>query len=205
MTATTVQKLFEISADQHVLVIDLEATCCISGSIPKGEMEIIQIGAVVSSVRGEVTFEWVEKVRPVRHPQLTEFCTRLTGIEQSDVDAVASFPVVMDRFISWTRSIPVDVSAWASWGAYDLHQFRQDVDFHNLDWPLPVEHLNLKAMFSKRFKLKKRPALSTALGILEMTFEGQQHNALDDARNAARLLPYALKERRASIEDASSF
>ena len=46
--------------------------------------------------------------------------------------------------------------------------------------------------FAKRHHLKKRPALSKALDHVGLEFVGLQHRALDDARNAARLLPHVL-------------
>jgi inhibitor of KinA sporulation pathway (predicted exonuclease) len=173
-----------------VVVIDLEATCCDAGSVPQAEMEIIEIGAVVASLTGKVVAEWASQVRPVRHPQLTKFCTSLTGIEQHQVDSADPLPLVLQRFMEWLRCQDKSIAAWASWGAYDLHQWRQDLNHHGLASPLPSEHLNLKALFAKRQHLKKRPALSTALSHASLEFVGKPHWALDDARNAVRLLPY---------------
>lgn len=173
-----------------VLVIDVEATCCDAGSVPQPEMEIIEIGAAVAALTGEVVAEWTSKVRPVRHIHLTDFCTRLTGIEQHQVDSADALPSVLQRFADWLKRQGDGISTWASWGAYDLHQWRQDLDYHGCAWPLPDEHLNLKALFAKRQQLWKRPALSTALNHVGLKFVGSPHRALDDARNAARLLPY---------------
>lgn len=35
----------------------------------------------------------VQYVRPTEHPELTAFCTQLTGIEQAQVDGSAGWPV----------------------------------------------------------------------------------------------------------------
>lgn len=180
----------ESIANPLVLVIDLEATCCDLGSVPQSEMEIIEIGAVLASITGKVVAEWTSKVRPVRHLHLTKFCTSLTGIEQHQVDSADPLPLVVHRFMEWLRCRDGNISAWSSWGAYDLHQWRLDLNHHGLTWPLPREHLNLKAMFAKRQHMKKRPALSTALSHAGLELIGTPHRALDDARNAARLLPY---------------
>jgi inhibitor of KinA sporulation pathway (predicted exonuclease) len=182
-------------ASPLVLVVDLEATCCDTGSVRQMEMEIIEVGAVVASINGQVLAEWTSHVRPVRHPQLTSFCTKLTGIEQQDVDCADPLPLVLVRFVDWLRHQGDGISAWASWGAYDLHQLRQDLAYHGHSWPLPAEHLNLKALFAKRFRLKKRPALSTALSHAGLEFVGAPHRALDDARNAARMLPFVFDMR----------
>jgi inhibitor of KinA sporulation pathway (predicted exonuclease) len=175
-----------------VLVIDLEATCCDAGSVPQSEMEIIEVGAVVASIGGKTIAEWSSRVRPVRNPHLTSFCTRLTGIEQHQVDSSETLPWVVARLKEWLRREGDNLGAWASWGAYDRHQWHQDLEYHGLEWPLPAQHLNLKAQFAKRHHKKKRPALSRALEHVGLEFVGLQHRALDDARNAARLLPHIL-------------
>ena len=63
---------------------------------------------------------------------------------------------------------------------------------HGIAGCLPDQHVNLKKLFAKRWHLKKRPALSTALALAALQFDGRPHHALDDARNAARLLPDVL-------------
>ncbi|MCJ8344833.1 hypothetical protein MJH12_04780 [bacterium] len=50
-----------------LIIIDLEATCCSRSSIPKDEMEIIEIGAVAID-------EYSVFIRPVRNLILTDFC-----------------------------------------------------------------------------------------------------------------------------------
>lgn len=173
-----------------VLVIDPEATCCDQDSVPQQEMEVIQIGAVLATLSGEVLGEWSSHVRPIRHPVLTEFCMQLTGISQFDVDAADTFPAVIARLVKWMEDSCNAVDCWASWGAYDHHQLQQDLAFHGVPWCLPSTHLNLKAVFAKHFRLKRRPALSAALALVGLEFSGTPHNALDDASNAAKLLRY---------------
>ena len=78
--------------DRYYMVMDLEATCCNDESFPTSEMETIEIGALI--VCGE-TLKPVSKfctfIKPVRHPQLTKFCTSLTSITQADVDNAPTF------------------------------------------------------------------------------------------------------------------
>ncbi len=190
MEERTKARDFALDATAPVLVIDLEATCCDQGSVPQQEMEIIQIGAVLATRSGEVLGEWSSHVRPIRHPVLTTFCTQLTGISQLNVDAADSFPTVIATLVTWIDDLCKTVDCWGSWGAYDRHQLQQDLAFYGLPWCLPPTHLNLKATFAKTFRLKKRPALSSALALVGLEFSGAPHDALDDARNAVRLLRY---------------
>ena len=174
------------------LVIDLEATCDDAGAVPKREMEIIEIGAVwVDGARLEVVSEFQSFVRPVRHPKLTDFCRALTSIEQADVDAAPGFPEVLERLRAYAyseRSRPV----FCSWGNYDRNQFRLDAGLHGVKLPFGEEHINLKTEFSRVLGTRKRFGMKGALSRLGIELEGTHHRGIDDARNIAKILPYAL-------------
>jgi inhibitor of KinA sporulation pathway (predicted exonuclease) len=49
--------------------------------------------------------------------------------------------------------------------------------------------MNLKQRFAKALRLERPLGLNGALQLVGMQFNGQQHRALEDARNTARLLP----------------
>lgn len=169
-------------------MLDLEATCDDQGTVPRDEMEIIEIGAVLlDPATWTVDQAFSAFVRPVRHPRLTAFCTRLTTIAQSDVDAADGYADVVDRLHHWLR--PYRLTAWGSWGNYDRRQIEQDCDFHGLAFPLAAPHVNLKDRFTKRAGLARRPGLGKALAISGLDFIGTPHRALSDARNVARLMP----------------
>lgn len=79
-------------------------------------------------------------------------------------------------------------SLFCSWGDYDRNQFKQDCEYHSLDYPFTGGHLNLKAEFSRAFGLKKKMGVTDALRHLGLRFEGSHHRGLDDARNIARIV-----------------
>lgn len=173
------------------LVIDLEATCCDRGTVPRGQMEVIEIGAVIGAGQGgEVIDQFQTFVRPVRHPQLTAFCTGLTSITQADVDAAPAFPAAIQAFRSWLSRHEGFI--FCSWGDYDRRQLEQDCRFHGIPFPVGAPHLNLKRSFTERQGLRKKPGLTDALAHVGLRFEGTHHRGIDDARNIARLLPYAI-------------
>lgn len=173
---------------RRYLIIDLEATCDDQGSVPRDEMEIIEIGAVLlDPAPWAITDEFDAFVRPVRNPRLTPFCTRLTSITQSDVDAAAGFREVVGELQRWLE--PYRLTAWGSWGNYDRRQMQQDCDFHYMPFPLAAPHVNLKDRFTKRLKLPRRPGLGKGLQIAGIEFAGTPHRAIDDVRNIARLMP----------------
>ena len=177
-----------VNETRSLLVVDLEATCSDDGSVPKHEMEIIEIGAVLVESTGlRPVFEFQSFVRPGLHPRLTGFCTDLTTIRQSDVDDAPLFPEALKAFASWARcSGPV---LFASWGDYDRRQLRADCKRHGLRYPFGSGHLNLKTAFAAAHGLKKKPGLADALAIARLKLHGTHHRGIDDARNIARLLP----------------
>lgn len=174
-------------SNEHYLIVDLEATCSEDGTLPAHEMEIIEIGAVILNARiFQVESEFQSFVRPVRHPHLTPFCIELTGITQEDVSTAPRFPEVVKEMQVWMYAFPDTL--FCSWGEFDREQFLADCQFHNVGYPFRSGHFNLKVEFRRAAGQKKKLGLAGALRSLGMEFEGSPHRALDDARNAARIV-----------------
>ncbi|SDO70547.1 exonuclease domain-containing protein [Pseudomonas jinjuensis] len=177
----------------HWLVIDLEATTE-EGGWPVEEMEIIEIGAtLVSEDDGRELDHFQRFVRPQRRPVLTTFCRELTHISQDNVDAAEPLCAVWPQFEHWLARHNQCLAGWASWGDYDRRQLEQEWRRQNLCSQLcRVRHVNLKQRFAEARQLKRPVGLNAALQLAGLKFQGQQHRALEDARNTARLLPLAL-------------
>lgn len=175
----------------NIIVVDVEATCDDGPLVPRAQMEIIEVGAVVLDRHSlEVTDEFQAFVRPVRHPTLTAFCTQLTTIDQATVDAAPGYPEVADALRAWWK--PYSPAIWCSWGAYDRKQFAQDSAYHGVRDPLPGRHVNVKAEFSLRLGTRRRFGMAGALSKMGLELLGTHHRGIDDARNIARLAPFAL-------------
>ncbi len=184
-----------VTPPDHYLIIDFEATYCDEGTVPREQMEIIEVGAVMveaSTLRAIDEFQVF--IRPVRHPEFTAFCTRLTSIRQQDVDSAPGFAEAMSRFKDWLYRYGNFV--FCSWGDYDMKQLKQDCNFHRLPNPIGAPHLNLKRVVAERQQLAKKPGLGDAVRMAGLQFQGNHHRGIDDARNIARLLPYAFGEAR---------
>ncbi|TBU97714.1 3'-5' exonuclease [Phytopseudomonas dryadis] len=176
----------------HWLIIDLEATTE-EGGWPVEDMEVIEIGACLVNAAGHELDHFQRFVRPLRRPHLTRFCRDLTHINQADVDSAMSLPVLWPQFERWLLGHQPRLVGWASWGEYDRRQLEQDWRLHGLDSCLSrMAHLNLKRRFAEVRQLPRQVGLNMALQLAGVTFSGQQHRALSDARNTARLLPLVL-------------
>ena len=178
-------------SNKFYLVVDLEATCCDRQTIPRREMETIEIGAVmVDGSTLEPVAEWQTFIRPIRHPQLTQFCSELTSITQAEVDGAPLFPVAIANFQQWQSTYPGFI--FGSWGEYDRNQLQQDCDFHNVVYPMGQRHLNLKQQFTTMQKLPQTYGMAQALKLANLPLSGTHHRGIDDARNIAKLLPHIM-------------
>ncbi|KPY33052.1 MULTISPECIES: exonuclease domain-containing protein [Pseudomonas syringae group] len=176
----------------HWLVIDLEATTE-EGGWPVAEMEVIEIGATLVNQDGRELDHFERFVRPVRRPVLTHFCRDLTHISQNNIDSAATFPVVWPLFERWLSHHRARVVGWASWGDYDRKQLEEQWRQHDMTSVLSdMPYVNLKQRFAQARQLQRPVGLNSALQLAGMQFTGQQHRALVDARNTARLLPLIL-------------
>lgn len=168
------------------VVVDVEATCCDDLRFPDSEREIIEIGAVRLDENFATEREFSEIVRPVRHPQLTEFCTQLTGIAQADVDDARGFAEVLADLVDWAGP----GYGWlTSWGVYDRRQLEIDAEFHVVTLPrwFASRHVDIRRGFI-RWQGIDRCSLADACKMIGEGFAGTVHRGLDDARNAAAVL-----------------
>jgi 3'-5' exoribonuclease 1 len=182
---------------QHILVVDLEATCCARQSILRHQMETIEIGAVmVDTASLEIVDEFQTFIKPLRHPILTEFCLQLTSITQSQVDTAPTFPDAIKLWQPWLAQF--DKTIFGSWGDYDRKQLQQDSKHHRIDLPYSVSsnHVNLKELFSTTQGLNKRYGMAQALKLAQIELTGTHHRGIDDARNISKLLPYILDRQK---------
>jgi inhibitor of KinA sporulation pathway (predicted exonuclease) len=173
--------------------VDLEATC--AENAPTFDMETIEIGACWIAADGSVLDRFQSFVRPIVNPQLTPFCTQLTGITQADVDAAPLFPAAADALRAFVAKHQQASSVWMSWGAYDRKQFERDSARHGVAAPIALPHQNAKRLFAKARRIGKEVGMAKACELVGLTLAGTHHRALDDALNVARLLPWALGHR----------
>lgn len=186
---------------KHLLVVDLEATCWAEGRGRREDMETIEFGAVIVNMADlAVLTERSWFIRPRLHPELSEFCTQLTSITQADVDAGIPFEQLDNELDGWL-AVYREQLGWGSWGDYDRRQLESDGARLGRPSPLAaIPHVNIKKGFAERQKIPgKPPALSRAIELCGLQFEGRLHRGVDDARNIARLLPWLMDPKRTLV------
>lgn len=184
----------ELNNYNYFAIIDLEATCCDNKTIPRQEMEIIEIGAVmVEQSSLHVKDEYQTFIKPIRHPKLTEFCTTLTTITDADLISAPDYTTAIEHLKNWLSQF--DKHLFCSWGDYDKNQFNQDSRFHDIPYPFGTDHLNIKKLFSKQQKLNKNLGMAQALRMANIPLDGTHHRGIDDARNMAKLMPFIVGDK----------
>lgn len=107
---------------RYLYCVDLEATCDEVGksesprplTVVPDQMETIEVGLVVLDLETlEIVDEFQRFVRPQINPTLTDFCRRLTSIQQADVDGGLAYREVGEELRTFGASYPN--AAWASW------------------------------------------------------------------------------------------
>ena len=182
---------------KYFLIIDLEATCSDKKEIPRHEMEIIEIGAVMVEAESlNIISEFQTFIKPVRHPILTEFCLQLTSITQQQVDNAPTYEKAISNLQKWLSQYSNFI--FGSWGDYDRKQFQKDSKFHQLAYPFDCQHINLKKLFSINQGFTYTHGMKQALELAGVRLEGIHHRGIDDARNIARLMPYILGIKKVS-------
>ena len=174
-----------METDDCIIVVDLESTCDAGGRMAANEMELIEIGAVkVRLEDGEILSTFRSFVRPLNHPQLSEFCKQLTGIGQREIEDAEPFSHVLNEFQSWLNH---PFWTWASWGDFDRMLLQGELERVGED-SLFAEHLNLKAIAKDAWDLKKT-GMKEVLHQHGLMLIGTHHRALDDAKSIAQLIP----------------
>ena len=182
----------------YFVVVDFEATCE-EKNAPDYPHEIIEFpGVLVDGATGVVKDTWQQYCRPVINPQLSEFCTALTGIEQETVDTASTFPEVLASFNEWLEGHSLGTQhtfALVTDGPFDVGRFLRLACLQN-KLPIPVwaqKWVNLRKGFANFYRWcpasqQKLPGLQTMLSRLDMEFVGSPHCGLDDAKNIARVV-----------------
>jgi inhibitor of KinA sporulation pathway (predicted exonuclease) len=177
----------------HILVIDLEATCWEDAPPPGEQSEIIEVGlCVLDTSSGERLASRAILVRPERST-ISPFCTALTTLTQEELEGGVSFEeacrILREEYHTEERT-------WAGWGDYDRREFQRQCESFGVAYPFGPTHLNVKNLFALAFALESEVGIPRAMKILGASQEGTLHRGVDDAWNIALILSRLLMRAR---------
>lgn len=169
------------------IIYDLEATCWEPWEESRKIPEIIEIGAIKVNEFAEAEDSFCRFVRPVRHPSLSMYCRNLTTIRQEDINRAKPFSEVAEAFLDWIRGDDDDEYLLCAWGDFDKKALIRDCQLHRIesDWCAP--HINLKEQYQRLRHLTKPAGLKKAIEREGFDWTGEQHRAINDAYNLAKI------------------
>ncbi|KAF5368319.1 hypothetical protein D9758_002177 [Tetrapyrgos nigripes] len=198
------------------LVLDFEGTCTETSSFDYPN-ELIEFPVILMRWKDKdssgkaselvVVDQFHSFIRPTWKPKLTEFCTKLTGITQYQVDIapdffsvlllVRAFLVKHDLIDSLTGHAKTRFS-WCQDGPWDLGDLLTKQCFHSrLDPPkwlqnniIDVRRM-VKLWMAEKTGQPPGPVglnIEGQLAVLDLKFEGRLHSGLDDTKNISRIV-----------------
>lgn len=195
-------KLLHLQSIQNLLApyrylycVDLEATCDEveksepprSLTVVPDQMEMIEIGLVVIDLESlEIVDEFQRFARPQINPILTDFCKKLTSIQQADVDSAGTYAEVGQELGAFITRYPN--AAWASWGDYDARQLVRDAGFAGCPSLLEgLPHFNTRKWHAGLYDDRPK-SLKQTVESLGLAWLGTYHRGIDDAKNIAAII-----------------
>lgn len=202
---------FAVQDTTYFCVLDFEGTCWRDVRSP--QQEIIEFPSVLMRMDWNTQFiepigEFHQYVKPVLHPELSEFCTELTGITQEQVDVALTLPEVLQAHEEWLVSCfethPEDDPKsliFVTCGNWDLKTMLP-LEYSNKSDVLPSlnasfyhHFLNIKFVFEACLPGKSAKGMTQMLAQLHLPLLGRHHSGIDDTRNIASILRELLQTR----------
>lgn len=184
-----------------IFVIDVESTCWETpeeqGDQPN---ELIEIGIVSLALSSLAVKQKRSYAIKPRFTKVSEFCTKLTGWRQEDMDAapdIAKVLVEIGEEFKITRN-----HVWFSCGEYDRIKLSNDAAqsgsigflYTPLDNPIARmrAHYNIKTLFALKYSLPREMGMMKMLAYINEQATGKHHNGADDAENIAKIVKHFL-------------
>ncbi|CAF1323704.1 unnamed protein product, partial [Didymodactylos carnosus] len=184
---------------EYLAVIDFEATC--DENQPENyQHEIIEFPIVLIHVQTvTITDTFRSFCRPVLKPILSDYCQKLTGITQEQVDAAPEFPETLKNVGNWLNDRNLLSSkrkcAFVTDGPWDMAKFlRLQCYLSNIEYPhWAKKWINVRKAFGS-FYSTKRCGILAMLSKLGLNFDGHRHSGLDDSINIAKITMELIKD-----------
>ena len=176
------------------MVVDFEATC--GPGVSKNQAEIIEVGAVLYSfysldVNVEEAPTFHRYIKPQIVPQITRFCTKLTGITQEMVNEAPEFETMIQKWEQFLKAndCSSETVVFGCWTDFDIKQLRRELDRNEVSFGFP-NWIDLQRAYKNHQQKKSIQSVKKAIEEQGLEFIGQAHSALHDAQNTARLVEF---------------
>ena len=194
----------------YICIFDFECTCTNDESVKLNAQEVIEFPVVLLNVKTrQIKSIFHTYVKPTEDPQLTDFCTELTGITQDQVDAGVDITVAMKQLHVWLGQQGVFGSEFIfmSCGDFDGNHLGREAKRKQFFVPNYLRRwINLKKAFPQSRVDASKPdydfndfytiknckptvrGMTDMLELLELELEGRHHSGIDDCKNLTRVV-----------------
>lgn len=168
--------------DGQYIVLDIEFTKS------KNKTEIIQIGAqrLLSYDYGTKIKEgdsFNKLVKPLQFPN--QSLLDLLGIKKEELQDAKNFERVFQEFLEWVGE---ENTFYVIWGTRDSKVIRKECNNYGFNQEFQsMDFIDIQSYTMLQEKIKDLPSLKSMVKKYD-EFEGQEHNALDDAVNTSKIL-----------------
>jgi inhibitor of KinA sporulation pathway (predicted exonuclease) len=180
--------------EYYICVLDFEATCWPEERNDQIR-EIIEFPSILYKVdyKNKIHYisEFAEYVRPVINPNLSKYCTELTGIEQHQVDGARVLKDVYKDHCKWlVENVPIGSKfTFVTVGKWDLdimlpieaHRYGIKLNNYYRKW------IDLKDEF-RHFYGRTAGGMMNMLSKLNIKHKGRHHSGISDCRNTAEIV-----------------
>lgn len=171
-----------------LIFFDLEMNCSFHKEENHGVGETISIGAVKFNINTLETEKFYSIIRPTFNNIMSSKIIELTNLLQEEVNGAKSFKEVFLLLEDWIKN---DKCIFISWGPDDIRVLIGDNDRneYNLDIinTIKSNFIDFQSEYGFHRGSKQAISLKNALSYYNIEFQGNQHNALDDAYNLFRV------------------
>jgi inhibitor of KinA sporulation pathway (predicted exonuclease) len=177
----------------YLCVLDFESTCFADSVSPT--QEIIEFPSVLYKLTPENEVIWISEfskyVKPILEPILSDFCIKLTGITQEQVQNADPIEIVYKNHYDWlmgqtSNSKNIYIITCGQWDLKTM--LPKEIKNKKLKYyDVYKRYINIKAEFEYFYKIKAG-GMPTMLKYLGLKLDGRHHSGIDDTRNIAKIL-----------------
>lgn len=130
-------------------------------------------------------------IKPTVVPEITEFCTELTGITQAQVNAGITIDKCLVALDDWMtqNGFTAENSTFVTCGMWDLKTcLRAEAAFKKLHvQDYLKKFINIKDIWMHTMFKNKAVGMVGMLSSLNLQLDGKHHSGIDDSKNIAKI------------------
>lgn len=131
-------------------------------------------------------------VKPVFTGKTTKKLKKLLNISDEELSKANTFDVCIEKFKEWVNENDEE-TVYGAWSKNDFFFIKRNCQKHFIPHKWFTNHyFDLQKAYDLQHKKKNSTSLQIALNELNIEFDGQQHNALDDSYNTMRIVSKTL-------------